>query len=193
MRRSTWAALAGTFGYEFRMQVRRPAVWGLILAAGLLLGGVYLLPSPGDPATVTVAERTQVFNLFLPVSYAILMADRWPRERRLNTRELLDSFPLERAAWVWGKYLGAVTALALPAGLVYLLEMSLIALTRGDWTLIPLELPAFALSVGPTLSLVGAVSLLGAELMTLTVYLTLFTGCWFWSAILTPARFPTLS
>ena len=188
-----WGTFTGAFKYEFRMQARRPAVWGLILGAGLLLAVVYLVPSPGDPAYVVVAERTQVFNLFLPVTYAILLADRWPRERRLNTGELLDSFPIDRGAWLWGKYLGAVLAVALPALLVYLLEMAFIAVTRGDWTLIPLVLPAFALIVGPTLLFVGAFSIVCAEIMPISLYTILFIGYWFWANVLTPARFPTLN
>jgi ABC-2 type transport system permease protein len=184
---------SGSFNYEFRMQARRPAVWGLVLGAGLLLAAVYLVPSPGDPAGVVVAERTQVFNLFLPVIYAILLADRWPRERRLNTRELLDSFPMDRGAWLWGKYLGAVLALTLPALVVELLEMAFIALTRGDWSLIPLALPAFALIVGPTLLFVGAFSVVCAELMPITLYIVLFVGYWFWANLVSPAHLPTLN
>src|SRR5579859_80002 len=184
---------SGSFHYEFRMQARRPAVWGLVLGAGLLLAAVYLVPSPGDPASVIVAERTQVFNLFLPVTYAILLADRWPRERRLNTRELLDSFPLDSGAWLWGKYLGAVLAVALPALVVELLEMGFIALTRGDWSLIPLALPAFALIVGPTLLFVGAFSVVCAELMPIPLYTVLFVGYWFWANLVSPARLPTLN
>ena len=184
---------SGSFKYEFRMQARRPAVWGLLLGAGLLLAGVYLALSPADPAGVVVAERTQVFNLFLPVIYAILLADRWPRERRLNTRELLDSLPLDRGTWLWGKYLGAVIAVALPALVVELLEMALIALTRGDWTLIPLALPAFALIVGPTLLFVGAFSVVCAEVMPITLYTILFVGYWFWANLVSPARLPTLN
>ncbi|PZR99333.1 MAG: hypothetical protein DLM69_07470 [Candidatus Chloroheliales bacterium] len=190
---STLNCFAGALRYEFRMQLRRPAVWTLILVVGVLLGILYLLPDPTDPAYVTVAERTQLFNGFLPIAYGILLADRLARERRLHTDELLASLPASVDSRLWGKYLGAVAATAIPAALVYLMEISFIAITRLDASLLPLEVPAFAAIVLPTLLFVGAFSIVCTAVLPPPLYSILFIGYWFWGNEVTPQQIPTLN
>jgi len=82
---------------------------------------------------------------------------------------------------------------ALPSLVVELLETAFIALTRGDWTLLPLALPAFPLIVGPTLLFVGAFSVVCAEVMPITLYTILFVGYRFWANLVVLAGLPTLN
>ena len=193
----SWSLYA-VFRYEFLMQIRRPAAWlttlGITLLVLLLLARLAL---PGDSAaqnSFTLAARLFTpLGYFLPIVFGILMADRLPRERRLNTAELLDSLPVSPAAWLWGKYLGAAVATAVPIAIAYLAVAALAALRLGEATLV-LAFPAVFLGVTlPGLLLVAAYSVACTEVLPTSLYSILFVGYWFWGNVLPPSRLPTMS
>src|SRR6516164_3953006 len=88
------SAFAAALRYEFLMQVRRPALWVIMIVCGAMAGFPFTntngLPDSITPQQIIVGA-THLLNMFLPIVFGILMADRLPRDRRLNTLELLDS------------------------------------------------------------------------------------------------------
>ncbi len=93
------AAFAGTVSYEFRMQVRRPAVWIAIGGVALLVMGRTLrgnlVSFRGLSPFTLEANVAAIGSYFLPVVFGILLADRLPRERRLDADQAV--FLNERA------------------------------------------------------------------------------------------------
>ena len=80
-------SLAGTFRFEFRMQIRRPAIWILFAVAGLLLAPT-IIQWPSEPTRAPVelaGSATRHINTYLPIIFGVLLADRLVRARRLNT------------------------------------------------------------------------------------------------------------
>jgi hypothetical protein len=188
------ASLLGTFCYEFRMQIRRPVVWILIVSVGLLIGTWFTgIGKPTDTAADLVARRIYSFSLYLPLTLGILLADRLPRDRRLNVTELLNSMPASPAVRLWGKYLGTVAATAVPVFAVYLAEIIYLAVRRQDVTLVPFVLPSFALIALPGLLFVGAFSIACTHILPPVLYSILFIGYWFWGNLIPPERMPTLT
>jgi len=192
-------AFVGVLTYEFRMQLRRPALWIAIGLGGLLLGGGLLLPAlPDAPNEVRTPPRlvgtvAYSLNLFLPIIYAILLADRVPRDRWLNTSELLASLPTGVGPRLWGKYLGAAVATMIPIAIVHAALVGLAAYYFHDGRLIPLEPPAFGAIVLPGLLFVGAFSIVCTEILWVPLYSILFIGYWFWGNVVSPDMMPTLS
>nr|MBF6592300.1 hypothetical protein [Ktedonobacterales bacterium] len=77
----------GALRYEFRMQIRRKAVWLVLLALSLLLfrmtwGQWARLSASGVTAHDAVLLWTLLFQLFLPIGVGVLVADRLVRDRR---------------------------------------------------------------------------------------------------------------
>lgn len=106
----------GIVRYEYRMAVRR---WGLWLGS-LLAGALFFLSLDVDPGGAAVdawqaaGSLAMVLNMLLPVVAGIMTADRLPRDSRLGVWELLQATPMPRAAYVPGKYLGALLATLTP-------------------------------------------------------------------------------
>jgi hypothetical protein len=192
-------AFVGVWTYEFKMQVRRPALWIAIGLGGLLIGGGLLLPAlPYAPNEVRTPPRlvgtiAYGLNLFLPIVFGILLADRVPRERWLNTGELLASLPTGVGPRLWGKYLGAAVATMIPIALVHAALVGLAAYYFRDVRLLPLEPSAFGAIVVPGLLFVGAFSIVCTEILWVPLYSILFIGYWFWGNVVSPDMMPTLS
>jgi ABC-2 type transport system permease protein len=190
-------ALAGAVAYEFRMQVRRPAVWIAIGGLALLLMARALRGSPASFRSLTPLRLESniaiISSYFLPIIFGILLADRLPRERRLGTTELLASMPVGEGVRLWGKYLGAVGATLLPVTLAYLLTAGFLALRLQDGGPLLAFLPVFFLVVLPGLLFVGAFSIGCPAVIPTPLYAILFTGYWFWGNVVSPSRVPTIS
>lgn len=191
--------------YEFRMQLRRPAVWVVLAVACAFLTYRMLAgeggkgaPPPGLsvewPAILrAAAHRSILENFFLPLAFGILLADRMPRDRRLNTAELLDSTPLTPAARLWGKLVGAGAATALPIFAYAMAVTGYFAATGGTPGFLAAGPLAFVAITLPALAFAGAFSIACTEVIWTPLYMLLFTGYWFWGNLVGPNAVPTLS
>jgi ABC-2 type transport system permease protein len=194
----TAAALLAATRYEFLMQVTRRALWLVVLAASALIAFRFRI-SPGqlelgtDPLTVA-ASISSVFAFFLPLAFGILMSDRVPRERRLQTLDLLASYPAGPGVRIWGKFLGAGLATALPllAGYVGIAAFWVV-LFHGSWSVVAAEGLVFLGVALPGLLFVGGWALLSTEFLPAPVFSVLFVGYWFWGNFMPPSKMPTLS
>ncbi len=192
----------GLIRHEFNMSIRRPGLW---IAYGLLFafyGILWFTPAPGDELEViTYANLWQyagrfllMFNLFLPLVGGILAADRMQRDFRLGVRELQNSAPLSRPAYILGKYLGVLFSVLLPVFL-WVAGFSIALIVTGKAPLGMLyALPvAFLAMTVPSFAFVTAFSLACPLIMPLRVYQILFTGYWFWGNFLNPDAIPSIS
>jgi len=192
---ATLGDLSGVFGYEFRMQIRRPAVWIVTAVPVLMMLALFLQGRPNEilPPLPMAALLISSISYVLPIPFGILLADRLPRERQLRTVELLDSLPSSLAARLWGKYLGTSLATAIPLGLGYLVLTGAMAVTLPEPGLLLAFLPVFLVLVVPGLLFVAAFSLVCTEVLPVPLYAILFTGYWIWGNVVSPERLPTIS
>jgi ABC-2 type transport system permease protein len=185
------ASLAGVFAYEFRMQIRRSALWitMLLFTAFYVLSHIvnilYVNPtSPADVLRSTAIDRVLVWagliNLLLPIAVGILIADRLPRDRRTKMEELLTSTPSALGTRIAGKYLGSTLATILPVLLFYFAGVVVIIYHTGDVGVIPLAVIACLATVLPGLLFVTAFSLACPAVLWVPLYQFLFIGYWFW-------------
>ena len=192
----------GVLRHEFNMSIRRPALW---IGFGLLYAfyGVALL-TPSMVDTSSLASSSAVwqfagrnmftFNMFMALLAGILASDRMQRDERLQVRELQQSTPLSRLAYVLSKYTGVLLSVCLPVLLWMLFySLTMIGLGQASLSLIPASLAAFLLIGVPSLAFVTAFSLACPLFMPVRVYQILFTGYWFWGNYLSPKAFPTIS
>lgn len=165
------------------MQIRRRAVWVSMGLAMLLILPLVL----GEPQAQglgplrTTAHIILSVNLYLPIIFGVLMADRLRRDDRLATTEFFQSLPVGTAVRLWGKYFGAWLGTALPLGLGYLILIVAYGAKIGSATVGIAFLPVFAAVVLPGLLFVGAVSIACSRALPVPVYIFLFTGYWFWA------------
>lgn len=184
-----WAALRAAAAYEFRMQVRRPALWVGLPALGALtawgLWGVVPLPvTEGIPAAL--ADWALEMTFLLPVGVAALLADRLTRDRRLGVDQVLDALPAPPAARLYGKWAGSTAATLLPVALVYLLGAGYVAVRLGSGAALALAPVAFVAVALPGLLVVAAVSVPLPALMWGRAFQIGFIAVWFWATRLRP-------
>ena len=196
--RATAAVLAGAAGYEFRMQLRRRALWVVVLAAAMLIAVRFQIdptrPRLGDGPLAVAATMSSVLAVFMPLAYGVLMSDRVPRERRLRTLEVLRSLPAGPGTHLWGKFLGAGLATALPLLVSYLAIAAFwVAIHHAPWSLVAAEAVVFGVVTLPGLLFVAGWTLLSTELLPAPVFSVLFVGYWFWGNFMSPLKMPTLS
>jgi ABC-2 type transport system permease protein len=196
---------AGVLRHEIRMSLRRKSLW---IAYGLLfLFYTVLLFSPpplGERIRGEVIPEAQIWsvagrflvaiNVFFPVAVGILSADRVERDGRLGLRELQESTPLSRPAYVLAKYFAALASALFPVAL-WLLGIAIAMTLDGHAPLgflyaVPV---AFLAITVPAFAFVVAFSLACPMVMPLSVYQILFTGYWFWANFIPPRLFPTLN
>ena len=192
----------GVLRHEFTMSIRRPILW---IAFGLLYafyGLAFLSPDPDGTYTIVTQEMLWysvgndifMFNMFMALISGILASDRMQRDTRLHMRELQESAPLSRPAYVLSKYIGVLLSVCLPV-LIWVVLYSLIAAALGIVPLafIPAALVSYAAIAFPSQAFVVAFSLVCPLFMPVRVYQILFTGYWFWGNYLSPQAFPTIS
>ncbi|GER91643.1 hypothetical protein KDW_58050 [Dictyobacter vulcani] len=68
-----------------------------------------------------VVYWTDLLNYILPVAFGILLADRLQRDKRTRVDEIFTSTPSSHTARLYGKFLGATIATALPILLLFVL------------------------------------------------------------------------
>jgi ABC-2 type transport system permease protein len=188
----------GVASYEFRMQIRRLAVWITFISLILLLSrgsfGELIYAAAHYPLVQTVALWTGHINTFLPLAIGCLLADRLPRDRHTKVDELFTTLPGALSVRLVGKYLGSLLALLVPLLAYYGIGIACILYANHNLEVIPLALTAFATITLPGLLFVAAFSIACPAILWVPLYQFLFIGYWFWGNLL-PPRFgiPTLS
>lgn len=184
----------GAMRYEFRMQVRRRAVWitvGVLALLFFMLERRFWTVSPDLSAAQAVGRWAGYLNFILPIGVGALLADRLVRDRGTRTDELLKTLPASLNARLWGKYLGSGCATILPLFIVYLIGVGHILAVRHDPRIIPLALAAFATINVPGLLFVAAFSVVVPVVIWIPLYQVLFIGYWFWGNFMDPNLMPT--
>lgn len=187
------------------MSLRRKGLW---IAYGLLfIFHTVILFSPppiGEMVKGEVISKSQVWyvagrfllacNVFFPVVAGILSADRVRRDFQLGVRELQESTPLSRPAYVLAKYLGALGSSLFPLFLwVMAIAAFMAAVGKAHASMLYAVPVAFLAITVPAFALVVAFSLACPMVMPLSIYQILFTGYWFWANFIPPKLFPTLN
>ena len=195
----TLSAIAGTTRYEFRMQIRRRAVWivmGLFVLWALIQFRLVFFQGPavGLPLAEVVAGWALILQAIVPVAYGILLADRLPRDRNTRVSELFETLPASPGGLLLGKYLGSTLATLVPLFLTYVGVMIYVAIDRGELAAVPLGLLAFAGINVPGLLFVAAFSIACPVLLWVPLYQFLFVGYWLWGNLLNPeGPIPTIA
>jgi len=194
----------GVLRYEFRMQIRRPALWITMALFTLLIigigggGGILrvdLLQNAESRSLLNLlAQWAFRINTFFPIAVGVLLADRLPRDRRTKTEELFATAPGALSARLLGKYFGTMLATLIPVLIVYIAGVGLIAYDAQNALVIPLSLAPFAVINLPGILFVSAFSLACTSIMWTPLFQFLFVGYWFWGNLLeTRFGIPTLS
>lgn len=193
----------GVINYEFRMQIRRRAMWITFFSLGLLgsiLGGPgatyrHLIDNPFHLTLLQlVAFWTSQVNTFMPIIFGIMLADRLARDRRTKVDELFLTTPGALNLRLAGKYVGSVLATIIPIILFYSIGIGFILYNSQNLMVLPYALETFAAITLPGLLFVAAFSIACPVIMWVPLYQFLFVGYWFWGNLLSPAQgIPTIS
>jgi ABC-2 type transport system permease protein len=189
------AATRATAAYEFRMQVRRRSLWLVMGALGAYM--IWMLTGARVAGEATAAGRTTswtwLMQVLMPIAFGVLLADRFPRDRRLRVDELLETAPAPLWARLLGKYLGATAATLLPILAIYIGGLAwLIADGSDASSVVATAFPAFILIDLPGLLFVAAFSVCCPLIMPVPVYQFLYVGYWFWGNLMPPQVMPTI-
>jgi len=188
--------MLGAARYEYLMQVRRPAVWLVVLAltglrasrpwpASLSISGTALRPLVGDWAID--------FMMLAPIGVGVVLADRGRRESQLGLGDLLGSVPNGPGSRWWGKAAGATAATLTPVACAWAVLLGYLATQRGA-AVIPAGIAAFAAVILPGMLFVAAMSLAVPLLIGAPLYRLGLIGYWFWGNLVGPRYgIPTLS
>ena len=193
----------GVTNYEFRMQIRRKAMWITFLCLaflGSILGGpgATFFRLTDNPFHLTllqlVAFWTSQVNAFMPIIFGIMLADRLARDKRTKVDELFLTTPYASSLRLAGKYVGSVVATIIPIFLFYSIGIGFILYKSQSLMTIPYALATFATIALPGLLFVAAFSIACPVIMWVPLYQFLFVGYWFWGNLLGAAiGIPTLS
>lgn len=189
-------AFSGALKYEFRMQIRRRALWITFMIMGLFFTTFKVIWN--RPLSVPAVDTTIYWlagaHGLMTVAVGILLADRLPRDRRNKVSELLETLPGMLSARLLGKYLGSLLATIIPMCTIYAIGVGYILYRWHDIQVLPLALIAFLAIALPGLLFISAFSLACPALLWVPLYQFLFVGYWFWGNILSPeSGIPTLS
>ncbi len=134
--------------YELKMQAKRPAVWGVFLAA-TAMAQLDCFPSAQNLARLEFLNQPAYFvhrvmtldALLLLFGLAILLANRFPADRKNAMGHLFLSYPLERRQYILGKLLGGfclaylLTALFLLCNTAVYVLAAPFAIAPWEWLL----------------------------------------------------------
>jgi len=132
------SVMRGALRHEFGMQIRRRAVWVVIVFLGGFvaliwygnasdyLTGFYTNAHGAGPhvwvspsTTTAVLYWAMLAARFLPLGVGLLLADRLVRDRQTRVDELLQTTPGGLGARLTGKYLGTTLATLVPVLVLY--------------------------------------------------------------------------
>ena len=189
-----YSVFLGALRYEFRMQIRRRALWITFILLGLFFTQFHTWSAPRSrTASDMVIYWTGVVQTYLAVALGVFLADRLVRDRRTKVEELLDALPGTLSARITGKYLGCTLATLVPMFTVYSIGVGYILYHWHTIQILPLALATFAAIALPGILFVAAFSLACPLIMWVPLYQFLFIGYWFWGNLLPDFGIPTLS
>ncbi len=185
--RGWWAKTVAAARYEYLMQVRRPAVWVVVLA---LIGLRCASPFPLDFTSTTdnatlLADWAFNFVFLCPIGVGAVLADRVRRESRLGLSDLLTSTPTGIGPRLWGKAIGAGAATITPVAVAWAGLLGYLTAQRGAGV-IPVGLAAFAAIILPALIFVAACSVTVPYLTEPVLYRLGLFGYWVWGNMVGP-------
>jgi hypothetical protein len=194
----------GVTNYEFRMQIRRRAMWIIFFCLALLgsiLGGPgsayrQLIDNPFNltPLQVVAFWTSNGVNTIMPIILGVMLADRLARDKRTKVDELFMTTPGALGLRLAGKYAGSLLATIIPVLLFYSIGIGFILYHTQDLIILLYALETFAAIALPGLLFVAAFSIACPAIMWVPLYQFLFVGYWFWGNLLSPAQgIPTLS
>lgn len=184
---TVWAAACR---YEWRMQIRRPALWiasALGAAMTFAISGYAVAWSEPDPR-VAIARAAVTCVVVPPVVYAFLVSDRASRDAVLHVGEVLDVSPAGGGVRFAGKYAGSCLAAAVPIGLLYLGGAVAYAAVHGSPSALLWALIGAAAVLVPGLAMIGAVALCLPLVLPVTLSRVLLVGLWLWFGWLLPPK-----
>jgi len=182
---SQTSAFLGAFRYEFAMQLRRKAMWiGLAMISALLffiLGVTTGKSANTDAPQEALGYMATGVTFLLAIGAGLLLANRVPRDRSLHVEELLRVATASGATRLFGKYLGATLAVAVPILLIQLAQTAYIASYFQDVNVFPRSLAMFVTVTLPAILFVGAFALAFTTFLWPPLYQFLFVGYWIWA------------
>jgi hypothetical protein len=186
-----------TARYELRMMLRKRSMW-IGMAVIVALMSLITFRQVSDTVRDTDARGVMtsvalLVNLFLPVGYGSLLADRLIRDQRLGVAPILDATGGSAMARLFGKYVGVCAAAAVPLATAYFGFAALYTVVSGRPAGLAWALAAFAVVLLPAVLFVGAFALAVPLVMPASLFRVLFVGYWFWGNAITPASMPTLA
>jgi hypothetical protein len=186
-RRGRLAKTLAAARYEYLMQVRRPAVWLVVVALIALRCSRPWPPGIGSGTVLStlVGDWAMNFTMLAPIGVGVVLADRARRETRLGLDDLLGSTPTGLGPRWWGKALGATTATITPVLCCWMILLGYLVTQRGA-AVIPLGIEAFAVVILPGLIFVSAFSLAVPNLIGAPLYRLGLIGYWFWGNMVGP-------
>jgi hypothetical protein len=182
-----WAKTRAAARYEYLMQVRRPAVWVVVIG---LIALRCSSPFPVNLGSITdhttlVGDWAGDFMMLGPVGVGGVLADRIRRESRLELSDLLTSTPTGIGPRLWGKAIGAGAATITPFALCWAILLGYLTSKHGAGA-IPVGIAAFVVVILPGLIFVSAFSLTVPLLIGAPLYRLGLAGYWFWGNMVGP-------
>lgn len=197
----TTAVLFGAFKHEFRMQIRRRAVW-ITLAIFAVVTVLLILRNASAPdgsalqpqmnLNQLVGHWSSLVMLFTPIAIGCLLADRLPRDRKTRVEELFATMPGSLGARIFGKYVGTTVATLIPVLIFYGLGIGYILYLKHDIMVLLWALAYFGATMLPGVLFVSGFSIACPAVIWVPLYQFLYIGYWFWGALLSVEGFPTL-
>jgi ABC-type transport system involved in multi-copper enzyme maturation permease subunit len=176
----------GITRYEFLMQIRRRALW-IALAAPYVLNILMTLnfgrsTIDSQPVGWSLLFFTLPIQLFAPIVAGFFLSDRLYRDQRLGTDEWITVNGATPNRYIWGKYLGVVSATLLVTFIYWILAL-LIEFMLGIFPadMVGWVILAFFLMAIPTYFFIGAYCIAVPSVMPLRLFQILFTCYWLWS------------
>ncbi|MEV0582270.1 hypothetical protein [Nonomuraea sp. NPDC050310] len=192
--------MIATLRYEFRMQIRRPALWivyGIVFAIqGVLINWYFTLDRGLGPILdprQAMADVTAWTATLPMIAYGCLIADRLVRDRTLRVDGILDATPADATARLLGKFAGVCLAGAVPLALMVVGRGLVWTVMEGDPGGLLWSIVIFVVALGPGLLFTGALALVGPLVMPVTVFRVAFAAYWFWGNLIPPDLMPNLA
>jgi ABC-2 type transport system permease protein len=184
-----WHVVAGASRCELRMQLTKRSAWisAGALALMFLVWDLFLVRTdPGQPLGSiggNISGYALQLNIYAPVVFGCLLADRLVRDHRLGVVEVLDATPAPLGPRLAGKYLGAVGACLALHLLVWTVGMVRLLTVQPGWATVGYGLLAFALISVPAILFVGAFALGGPTVVGTPLFRVLLIAYWFWNLL----------
>ncbi len=199
--RNYWAVLRGATRAEYRMQIRRAAMWlAFALFAIFSLpfkGGLPDLLNTSAPHLLTaLCQWSVTVNFVLMLCLGFFMADRLPRDRVTRVDETLVATAGNLGARCLGKFAGSLAATMAPLSMFFALGVLGAAAHTHSFSALGLGLLTYLTLVLPGALVVGAFSLLCTAFIWPPLYQFLFACYWVWGNAFPPYPhfpIPTLS